>query len=76
VTAAGKQNSTVFHMSLQVWNSDTSEEARKGIQSDLVSDEPEMRLLYTTPGEALASTAHVLVPYMVVTACMHERVLL
>lgn len=34
---------------LQVWNSDTSEEARKGIQADLVSDEPEMRLLYTTP---------------------------
>jgi hypothetical protein len=33
-----------------VWNSDTSEEARKGIQSDLVSDAPEMRLLYTTPG--------------------------
>jgi hypothetical protein len=36
---------------LQVWNSDTSEEAKKGIQSDLVSDAPEMRLLYTTPGE-------------------------
>lgn len=36
---------------VQVWNSDTSEEARKGIQSDLVSDAPEMRLLYTTPGD-------------------------
>ena len=35
---------------LQVWNSDTLEEARKSIQSELVSDEPEMRLLYTTPG--------------------------
>lgn len=42
---------------LQVWNSDTSEEARKGIQSDLVSDEPEMRLLYTTPGNTPAVTA-------------------
>lgn len=35
---------------MQVWNSDTLEEARKAIQSELVSDEPEMRLLYTTPG--------------------------
>lgn len=36
---------------MQVWNSDTLEDARKAIQSELVSDEPEMRLLYTTPGE-------------------------
>jgi hypothetical protein len=61
---------------LQVWNSDTSEEARKGIQSDLISDEPELRLLYTTPGETLASTAavitaHVLVSHKVVTVCLH-----
>lgn len=34
---------------LQVWNSDTSEDVRKGILSELVSDEPELRLLYTTP---------------------------
>jgi superfamily II DNA helicase RecQ len=34
---------------LQVWNSDTSEDARKAILSELVSDEPELRLLYTTP---------------------------
>lgn len=33
----------------QVWNSDTSDEARRQIMSELVSDEPEMRLLYTTP---------------------------
>lgn len=37
---------------LQVWNSDTSDEAKRSIQSDLVSDEPDMRLLYTTPGAA------------------------
>jgi hypothetical protein len=34
---------------LQVWNSDTSEDVRKQILSELVSDEPELRLLYTTP---------------------------
>lgn len=34
---------------LQVWNSDVSEEQRKQVLSDLVSDEPEMRLMYTTP---------------------------
>jgi hypothetical protein len=33
----------------QVWNSETSEDVRKGILSELVSDEPELRLLYTTP---------------------------
>uniref|UniRef100_A0A383W498 DNA 3'-5' helicase n=1 Tax=Tetradesmus obliquus TaxID=3088 RepID=A0A383W498_TETOB len=33
----------------RVWNSDTSEDVRKGILSELVSDEPELRLLYTTP---------------------------
>ncbi|KAF6265510.1 P-loop containing nucleoside triphosphate hydrolase protein [Scenedesmus sp. NREL 46B-D3] len=36
----------------RVWNSDTSEDVRKQILSELVSDEPELRLLYTTP-EAL-----------------------
>ena len=34
---------------LQVWNSTVSDQIRKAVLSELVSDEPEMRLLYTTP---------------------------
>lgn len=33
----------------QVWNSDTSEAARRQVLSELVSEEPDLRLLYTTP---------------------------
>jgi superfamily II DNA helicase RecQ len=35
--------------SAQVWNSTVSDQIRKGVLAELVSDEPEMRLLYTTP---------------------------
>eukprot|EP00775_Hariotina_reticulata_P003370 gene3370-3645_t len=34
---------------MQVWNSDTSETARRQVLSELVSEEPDLRLLYTTP---------------------------
>lgn len=34
---------------MQVWNSDVTEEQRQQVLSELVSTEPEMRLLYTTP---------------------------
>jgi len=33
----------------QVWNSDTSEVARRQVLSELASEEPDLRLLYTTP---------------------------
>lgn len=56
----------------QVWNSDTSDEARRSIQSDLVSDAPEMRLLYTTPGVCVL---HMHMPFLAVEfSPMHRDV--
>lgn len=40
------------HPVLQVWNSTVSEDRKRSILSEMVCDEPSMRLLYTTP-EAL-----------------------
>ena len=58
---------------LQVWNSDVSEEQRKQVLSELVSDEPEMRLLYTTPESLRNPTlrSYLKVQYV---CCSHKAV--
>ena len=55
--AASHYTTTTQQKKLKAWNSEATEQQRRGVQCELVSDAPDMRLLYTTPEALLNAPA-------------------